>query len=364
MQRKFILISIISTILLSGCASSDHENNSITNSTVSSIQNDTVDSTSNTEPSTTELYAMDTYMTLTAYGNNSKQALEKATDTINELDALLSTGNKNSEIYKLNKTGEGTLSDTAFYLLNRSLEINKITDGAFNPTVYPLMELWGFTTKKYNVPSEDKINSLLPLTDVSNINIDQTNKMVKFDTQGMEIDFGGIAKGFTSAKIMDIFRQNGITSGMVSLGGNVQVLGKKPDGSLWRVAVQDPNSDDDYLGVLETSDKAIITSGGYERYFEKNGKTYHHILDPKTGSPADSDLTSVTIVSSDGTLADGYSTSLFVMGLDKSIDFWRKNANDFDAILYTKNGELYVTEGISDSFTSDKNFETVRKEID
>ena len=367
MQRKLILISIISAVLLSSCTSANSdksESNNTTNSSSSIVQNDALESTDDSEPNTTELYAMDTYMTLTAYGNKSEEALKKSSDTINELDSLLSTGNKQSEIYKLNKSGKATLSETSSFLLSKSLEINKATDGAFNPTVYPLMELWGFTTKKYNVPNQDKIDDLLPLTDITKINFNKSNNTVQFDTKGMEIDFGGIAKGFTSSKIMDIYKECGVTSGMVSLGGNVQVLGTKPDGSLWRVAVQNPNSEEEYLGVLETSDKAIITSGGYERYFVKDGKKYHHILDPKTGCPADSDLTSVTIVSSDGTLADGYSTSLFVMGLNKSIDFWRKNSKDFDAILYTKNGKLYVTEGISKSFSSDLDFETVRKEVD
>ena len=158
---------------------------------------------------------------------------------------------------------------------------------------------------------------------------------------------GGVAKG--------------VTSGLVNLGGNAQVLGTKPDGSLWRVAVQSPDSEDEYLGVLETKDKAIITSGGYERYFEKDGVTYHHIIDPSTGYPADNGLISVTIVSADGTLADGLSTSLFVMGKDKATDYWKAHSDEFDMILLTDDEKLYVSEGIKDSFTSDREFEIVEK---
>ena len=169
----------------------------------------------------------------------------------------------------------------------------------------------------------------------------------------LEIDFGGIAKGYTSGRIMDIFREHGITSGMVSLGGNVQVLGIKTDGSKWRVAVQNPEDTENYLGVLETQDRAVITSGGYERYFEQDGKTYQHILDPKTGYPADSGLTSVTIVSADGTLADGLSTSLFVMGKEKAVAYWRAHSEEFDAILVEKDGTVSVTENIADQFTPD-----------
>ncbi len=308
-----------------------------------------------------DLFAMDTYMTLTAYGENAENALSLAEDKINELDTLLSTGNAESEIYQLNQKGSATLSDTSVLLLQRSFEINESTNGAFDPAVYPLMELWGFTTKDYKVPTDDEIKSTLPLTSLSNVSLDSTTNEVKFTVEGTKIDFGGIAKGYTSAQVMELFKEQGVTSAMVSLGGNVQLLGTKPDGSNWRVAVQNPEADENYLGIIEASDKAIITSGGYERYFEQDGKVYHHIIDPQTGYPADSDLKSVTIISHDGTLADGYSTSLFVMGLDKSIDFWRENSDDFDAVLYTTDGKIYVTEGIKDSFTSDYEWEVVNK---
>lgn len=141
----------------------------------------------------------------------------------------------------------------------------------------------------------------------------------------MKVDFGGIAKGYTSASVMEIFKECGVTSGLVSLGGNVQALGSKIDGSSWKVAVQNPDSEENYLGVLSIKDKAVITSGGYERYL-KNGKVYHHIIDPSTGYPANSGLKSVTIVSNDGTLADGLSTSLFIMGLKKQLIIGERTA--------------------------------------
>lgn len=136
---------------------------------------------------------------------------------------------------------------------------------------------------------------------------------VTLNKEGMKIDLGGIAKGYTSSKVMDIFKENGISSAVISLGGNVQTLNGKPDGSDWRVAVENPADTGSYIGVLSIKDKAVITSGGYERYFKQDGKTYHHIIDPANGYPANNGLTSVTIVSDDGTLADGLSTSLFIM---------------------------------------------------
>lgn len=174
--------------------------------------------------------------------------------------------------------------------------------------------------------------------------------------EGVEIDLGGIAKGYTSGRIMAIFEKYGIQSGIVSLGGNVQLYGTKADGSPWKVAIQNPDTSTDaadYIGILEIKDKAVITSGGYERYFEQDGKTYHHILDPDTGYPAESGLTSVTIVSEDGTLADGLSTSLFIMGKKKALEYWRAHADSFDVILVEEDGTITLSEGIQDEFSSD-----------
>ena len=148
---------------------------------------------------------------------------------------------------------------------------------------------------------------------------------------------------------------------IISMPGTVQTMGSKPDGSPWRVAIQDPQNELEYLGVLEISDKAVITSGGYERFFEEDGVRYHHIIDPRTGYPADSGLISATIISEDGTLADGLSTSLFIMGKDEAEEFWRANSDKFDYILESADGRLYVTEGVVGSFTTNAKTIVIRK---
>ena len=308
-----------------------------------------------------DVFAMDTYMTVKAYGSNGDAAVDAAVDEINRLDALLSTGKKDSEIGQINANNGGQLSEDGAVLMERSLELYKSTNGAFDVAIYPVMKAWGFTDGNYQVPDADTLKATLELVDPSLIDYDKETSTVSFKKDGVQIDLGGIAKGYTSSRIMDIYKEKGVTSGLVNLGGNAQVFGTKPDGSLWRVAVQSPDSEDEYLGVLETKDKAIITSGGYERYFEKDGVTYHHIIDPSTGYPADNGLISVTIVSADGTLADGLSTSLFVMGKDKAIDYWKAHSDEFDMILLTDDEKLYVSEGIKDSFTSDREFEIVEK---
>ena len=217
------------------------------------------------------------------------------------------------------------------------------------------MKLWGFPNQEYRVPAEAEIENALPLVDSSRLRLDGG---VLYMEPGQAMDFGGVGKGYAAARVMEIFREHGISSGMVSLGGNIQVLGKKPDKSLWRVGVRDPEGAD-YFAVLTLEDQAAVTSGGYERYFEAEGETYIHILDPRTGRPAESDLLSVTVVSEDGARADALSTALFLMGLEDAADFWRKDGG-FDLVLVTEDRQVFITEGLEGSFESDKSFAVLR----
>lgn len=348
--KAFSVLFLI--IMLVGCSNENEVNTSKTTSTTT--VNDTI-------PASKEFFAMDTYMEVDVYGDNGEKAVAKAEKEVNKLDSILSTGKSTSEISKLNKNKKQVVSADTMSLIKESVKISKETNSAFNPAIYPLMELWGFTTKNYYVPKDNEIKTLLNHMDIDNIKIDERKNEVSFKDSNMKIDLGAIAKGYTSSKIIDIFKENNVKSGMVTLGGNVQVLGKKPDGSLWKVGIQNPIGEDEYLGVLQTSDKAVITSGGYERNFTKNGKTYHHILDPSNGYPANNGLTSVTIISSDGTLADALSTSLFVMGKDKAIDFYKKSNYNFDFILYTSDNKLIISDGIEDIFSSDLDIKVVNK---
>ncbi len=349
--KVMLASAVVASMLLTGCRSTSNTN---TNNTGSASETQTTSSTtsSSTEPVSQEIFAMDTYMTVTAYGDNAQKGVTDAIAEIERLDNLLSIGKENSEIAKLNKSGSAALSDDTAVMVTKALDLYKSTGGAFDITVLPLMELWGFTTQDYYVPTEDEIQSTLQRVGADKLTWDESTKTLTLG-DNQEIDLGGIAKGFTSSRIMEIFKKDGVTCGMVSLGGNVHLLGTKQDGSEWRVGIQDPDNTDDMLGVLEADDCAVITSGAYERNFEKDGVTYHHIIDPATGKPSNSGLTSVTIVSKDGTLADGLSTSLFVMGKDKAIAYWKQHADEFDTILVDKDRNVYITEGIADSFTPD-----------
>ena len=375
--KKALLVCLLPAFVIGGCGKTTTDETENTTKQESAVEEtvqdeqETGDTETESEASgeaadketeaSKDLFAMDTYMTLTAYGEHAQEAVDKAAERVEALDALLSTGNENSEIYQLNQNGEATLSEEGGYLVERALELYKKTEGAFDIAIYPVMQSWGFPTQDYHVPDDDTLKEKLALADASKVNYDKDTRKIFFDQDGMEIDLGGIAKGYTSSQIMQIYQDCGVTSGLVNLGGNVQALGCKTDGSKWRVAIQSPDDTEEYLGILEIEDQAVITSGGYERYFEEDGVTYHHIIDPAIGYPADSGLISVTIVSDDGTLADGLSTSLFIMGEEKAAQFWRENSDEFEAIMETSDGELYVTEGIADSLTTDMDVTVIEK---
>ncbi len=372
MHYKTLLSIAVLSLFLAGCGSgaSSGSSGSAASESVSSeevAEPDTASASEETssaeaaDPVSREIFAMDTYMVVTAYGERAEDAVTAAVNEIERLDALLSTGSEDSEVTVLNQSGGGALSSDTEYLIEKALEIYEDTDGAFDPSIYPVMELWGFTDDAFAVPDADELAETLKLVDASEITLDTENDSVSFELDGMKIDLGGIAKGYTSARVAEIFRAYGIESGLLNLGGNVQAIGAKEDGSNWKVAIQSPE-EDGYLGILSIADQAVITSGGYERYFEEDGVQYHHIIDPDTGYPAENGIVSSTIVSDDGTLADALSTSLYVMGLDEAVTFWQEHGSDFDFILEDDSGMLYVTEGIGDSFSSDLDVTVIEKE--
>ena len=363
-----LLATVFTAGMLSGCGTSGDTEKSKNDSRKAVEQTTQAEADTNSKAQNEEdksesrdIFAMDTYMTLTAYGKNAKKALDAAVDEINNIEQLVSTGIDSSEVSQINKNGKGSVSETTGYLIKRSKEIYDSTNGVFDITIYPIMQAWGFPTENYRVPGKKELKKLRGLMGADHVLYDEKKQEVTLNKEGMKIDLGGIAKGYTSSKVMDIFKENGISSAVISLGGNVQTLNGKPDGSDWRVAVENPADTGSYIGVLSIKDKAVITSGGYERYFKQDGKTYHHIIDPSTGYPAENGLVSVTIVSSDGTLADGLSTSLFIMGEEKAAEFWKAHSNEFEAIFATDDGTIYVTEGLKDSFTTDLDMKVITK---
>lgn len=346
-NRYFITIvsiAVVCIMLLAGCGAGE---NGSQGSSAGSGGSGANTEAADLEEHSLDVFAMDTVMNLTTYGG-SDQLLKDAEAAIRELENLYSVTYETSEIYAVNKNGSGTLSDKTSELMSFALDICRKTEGALDISIYPAVREWGFTTGEYKVPDEAVLRDILKNVDYSRIQMSDDGTSVQL-AENMKIDLGSVAKGYTGDLVTEMFREAGVKSALINLGGNVQTLGKKTNGNDWKIAVQDPYGGE-YLGIVEVSDKAVITSGGYERYFEdEEGNLYWHIIDPATGRPADSGLVSVTIVGEKGVYCDALSTSLFIMGRDKAVDFWREY-QDFDMILVDEDGTVTVTEGISDSF--------------
>lgn len=312
---------------------------------------------------TRDIFSMDTYMNLKTYGKDTFSSLDEAEKEIINLEKILSVTNENSDIWNVNHSnGKYTsVNDDTLKIIEKAVEIGNQTDGALDITVYPLVKEWGFTTGDYKIPDEKTIENLLENVDFRCIETNGNSVKIPVDFQ---IDTGSLAKGYTGDKVMDIFRKNGIESAIINLGGNVQTLGTKPDGSMWKVAVKNPFQPDTEMCILSVADKAVITSGNYERCFTgDDGLNYWHIIDPEDGKPADNNLVSVTITGGNGIECDALSTALFVAGKEKSIEYWQKNDN-FDMILVTDDRNVIITDGIEKNIEmlSDMNTEVIKHE--
>ncbi len=298
---------------------------------------------------THQIFAMDTVMDFAVYGGDSQGFFTAATQEINRLEALLSRTKAESDISRINGGGTVTVSEETAELLQEALYYAQLTDGAFDMTVAPLVNAWGIHTEAPRVLTQDEIASLLPLVGSEHLHLDGTT--VSLD-EGCSIDLGGIAKGYASVRLAQLFEVYGIQGGWVSLGGNVYTYGTRDGKAPWLVSIRDPSSPAGAAVMVGLSNQFAVTSGGYQRYFTaEDGTVYQHILDPKTGAPAQSDLLSVTIICPDGTMADAYSTALYVMGAQGAADFWRSHSSNFDMILITADGQLLYTPGLENSLT-------------
>lgn len=293
-----------------------------------------------------ELFAMDTIIDITVYDKEPSKLLEEARELVETYENMFSVNSPDSDVAKLN-SAQGkpiAVSPETYELIQKSIEISKRTEGLFDISIYPLVRAWGFTTESYRVPDEKERAKICKVIDSGKIQLLENETVCL--PEGMQIDLGGIAKGYVSQKLVEHFRDKGAAAAVISLGGNVQTYGKKPDGTLFTVGITNPQDGSSVLGTIEVGEKAVITSGSYQRYFEKDGVTYHHIMDKRTGAPAESDLTSVTILSDNGESADSLATALFVMGKEKAIAFDEKN-EDVQCILIDKENQVWTSEGVN-----------------
>lgn len=291
-----------------------------------------------------ELFCMDTVVRLTVHGRNAEAALAACTDELYAMERLFSVTEAGSDAARINQADGAPVwvSPDTQALLQTAQTVSAETDGAFDVTVYPLVTAWGFLGGAQRVPAQETIRDLLPLVGMERLTL--TDGTVTAEA-GTRVDLGGIAKGYASARLAEVAKGYGVSSALFTLGGNVQALGSRPDGSAWRVGVMDPADPSAVVGVLAVRDRAVITAGGYQRYFVEDGVTYHHILDPHTGYPADSDLLSVTVVAEDGAAADALSTALFVLGEEAAIARYRA-LGSFEMVLVKRDHSVLYTAGL------------------
>lgn len=295
------------------------------------------------------LFAMDTCLNLTAYDENAETALEQAQNRIRELEKLWSVTDEHSEIYAANHSGGEpvTVSADTAALVHYALTMAEHTVGALEPTLYPVLTAWGFTTDRFQIPEREELDRLLEAVDYTRVSQQDTALTVP---DGMQLDLGAVGKGYAADEAAAVLRENGIASALLDFGGNILTIGIKPDGSPWRIGVRDPDSEGN-LGVLELAGQGVSVSGGYEKYFVgEDGQRYWHILDPATGAPARSGLVQTAVVSDESKRCDALSTALFVMGLDGAIQYWRDH-RDFEMILLAEDRTIYVTDGLADAFS-------------
>nr|MBK5237216.1 FAD:protein FMN transferase [Clostridium sp.] len=296
---------------------------------------------------------MGTVIQLKVYGVNAEEASEKALKRISEIENKMSVNIKTSEISKLNDkagvSGEKLSSDT-YSVIAKSVQYSKLTEGALDATIEPIVKLWGIGTDKERVPTKKEIDEKLKLVNYNDIILDEKNSTVQLKKTEQAIDLGAIAKGYTADEIKKILLDNKISSAIINLGGNVFALGKKLDGTSWNIGIQNPLSTrGEYLGTVSVNDKSIVTSGNYERFFIVDGKRYHHIFDPKTGYPSEKGLISATIISDKSIDGDALSTSTYILGLEKGLKLV-ESIKGVEAIFVTNDKKVYVTPGLKSSF--------------
>ncbi|MCW6061150.1 FAD:protein FMN transferase [Clostridium sporogenes] len=305
------------------------------------------------EPVFRETFLMGTIVNIKAYGKNADKAVQASVDKISDIENKMSVNISTSEVNKINKNAgivPVKVSKNTLDVVKASLIYSEKTKGSFDITVEPLVALWGIGTDKARIPSKDEINNALKLMNYKDVVINEKESTVMLKRKGQAIDLGAIAKGYTADELKKVFLNYNISSAFLSLGGNVYVLGNKTDKTPWNIGVQNPlNPRGNQLGVVSVSNKSIVTSGNYERFFEKNGKRYHHIFDTKTGYPAEKGLISVSIISDKSIDGDALSTSVYTLGLDKGKQLI-ESLKDVEAVFVTNDKKVYITSGLKDNF--------------
>ncbi len=307
-------------------------------------------------------FVLGTVVNLSVYDEGKEAAVSGAFDLISDWEAVLSDEVASSEVSAINeKAGKEPVEVSApvFNLVKEAIDYGALSNGGFDVTTGPLTNLWRIGYDDARKPSKAEIDDTLPVIDYTKIELDETNQTVYLPSENMELDLGGIAKGFIADEVVAYFDSEGVTTAIIDLGGNVYVKGHRPSGEAWTVGVQNPYlGRGQLLGRIRASDLSVVTSGIYERFLEVDGEQYHHILNPKTGYPYDNEIAGVTIVSETSVAGDALSTSVFSLGLDDGLRLIETLA-DVEAVFVTKDKRIVLSSGLTDQFeVLNENFDT------
>lgn len=293
---------------------------------------------------------MDTFVTITVVSDSADKADKAIVDafsTIERFGNLINIFSDKSEVSSINRNAgirEVKVSPETLNVIEKAIYVSEKSEGAFDPTIGPIMRLWDFYKKIK--PSEPEIRKNLMLVNYKDIIINRDKSTVFLKEKGMLLDLGGIAKGYAVDLAVINLKQNSINSGIVAIAGDIRTFGLKPDEKPWNIGIKNPrrkNNSDEIIAKIRLSDKAISTSGDYERYFLINGERFHHLLDPKTGYPAGC-CQSVSIITDNGAFTDAFSTAVFILGSEKGLKLAQEM--DMDAIIIGNNGIIFATPGL------------------
>ena len=303
-------------------------------------------------------FAMNTIISQEIYGDNAEESFTDVNKRIKEIENNMTVKDLNSDIGKINEASANASKN--YTLINRdtALVIEKAvffsdkSNGAFDVTIKPLIDLWNISGIHSEIPSDEEIKDTRYLVDYRGILIKNEGKKtsVRLEMKNQAIDLGGIAKGYACDEAIKIYKDKNIESALINIGGNISALGTKPDKTQWKIGVQNPRGETGtYIGVVSLKDNAISTSGDYQRFFELDGKKYHHIIDPETGYPAKSGLISVSVISKFAVDADALSTAVFVLGLEKGKSLIEELDNT-EAVFITDEKQVLITSGLKNKF--------------
>lgn len=335
-QRWYSLLILLVLLIGVGCAKDENTSGDTVTTPVSEVQE-----------------VLHTSVQLQVFNPDAEDIISEAFDLMKRYEDQLTTNKEGSDVYQINQAaGDHAVSvhpDT-FEIINRGLKIAEESDGLFDITIGPINELWRIGEDDARVPEANEIQAALPLVNYQDVELNEEDHSVFLKRPNMKLELGGISKGYIGSKVIEFLESKGVTNAIANLGGNVALLGdnpSNPDG--WAVGIQDPTKERNQVvgKVMSAGDRAVVTSGIYERYIEEDGKTYHHILDPKTGYPVETNITSVSVFAPSSFEGDAYSTALFALGIDKGIDLINQKEG-FEALYIDDQKNIYLSDGLKD----------------